>query len=145
MQGSSRKKGEGEIRISNTLLNATPYNRIPTPAYSVAEVGRVLHAWGQCLFPARCPSKTHRVGRACSTPSIITPPKPKGWSIKDTHARIQTQINTPILVFPEPDKSCPLGQIQTPARELVTPPVTYLWELETPLALSPLHPVSDAL
>lgn len=97
------KKG-GKTKINNALLTATPYNRIPTPTYSVAEVGQFLHAWGQHLFPARCPSKTHRVGRACSTPNIINPPKPKGWFIKETHPCIHTHTHRlipPVLALPE--------------------------------------------
>lgn len=33
------KKRRGKVRLNKVSLNATPYSRIPTPPYSVAEVG----------------------------------------------------------------------------------------------------------
>jgi len=67
---------EGEDKHQQRFAKCNTPHRIPTPARSMAEAGQVLHAQGQRLFPARCPSKTHRAGRACSPPNIINPPKP---------------------------------------------------------------------
>lgn len=86
-----QKKGESETQQHFAKRNTLQPNS--RPAILCGWSRPFLHAQGQHLFPARCPSKTQEVRHACSTPNMTNPSKPRGW-FKATHAFTNTHTLT---------------------------------------------------